>query len=196
MKEPGTEAIVEIKSVPVNFTCVVSLPNGRQVQATTSYFPTSDAEGPNRVLDTMMAALERQRAKAEILEFDEEIEKHEEAIAKADSQILDLHQKTESQIAVLREEFKQQGESYDSAREDLRADVEKDGRRVFNPDLPGNKSKLQPFMARQAQIEQEVKKLEEERAIGTKNFEANMAHFHEAIAKLKAKREARVKLVG
>ncbi len=187
--------IAEQEKAPVaNFTLVVSLPDGRQVSATTAYFDTP--EGPDPLIDRLMDSLERQRARAEIKEFDAKIEEHEEAVAKGEADITALNEKTEKAISDLKNGLVTVGEEFDKEFNRLKTEHEKDGRSTFDAEKPGNKARLSVFPRRKVEIEAEIKKLTDERENGEKNFRSSMALFQMQIDKAKKLREARVKIVG
>lgn len=184
----------EVRVVPVNYSAVVTLPDGRQVSATTSYHPTPGSS-PNRLLDAMMDSLERQRARAEIVEFDKDIEKHEEAISKAEGELARLDSETDKRIEELQGKHLDAGKSIEATLAKRQREAEELGRE-FDPEKPGVKSATQPQRMLQNELKAEVDKLQVERTTGKKNFAASMAMFRDAIEKAKVQRDKRVKIVG
>lgn len=182
-------------AIPVNYTAVVTLPDGRQVSAVVSS-RISHLTAPDALLDRLMDSLERQRARAEIKEFDAKIAEHEEAIARANSDIEALHNKTAIDIAALEEQLLQNDQSYNGKYDELKKTHEAKERGDFNPELPGNKTKLEVFARTKGGLKDQIAKLIAEKEAGTKNFEATMAMFRHHIAKAQKQREARVKIVG
>ena len=184
---------------PTEYTLTYTLPNGRQI---TSRTVVKDASRTDEALDTIAAALNRLRSKYEIGTvygeedtLDYEIDSHVEAMAKADRELAVLDKATDAKIEKLRSEHTKALSDYKSAYNQGQASAEEKGR-IYDPDKGANRAALQKHIGLANGLDEEIKKLESDRAQGHANHKTNMAVFEEKIAHLRAKRDARVTLIG
>lgn len=193
---PGAETK---RPEPVKFVITHSLPNGRQITAECIHREGGDAWPTiNSVCDT----LDKVRARYEIgivygeeSTLDYEIAAHEEAMSRAEAELKKLDEETDAQIAALRDEMGKAVDAFKTTFAAGQAKAEEAGR-TYDPDKGANKRDLHAHVQRKTECEEKIKKLEAERQKGHENHAVNMTKFADELADRKAKKDARLKLLG
>ena len=140
---------------PVQFTCRMILDKERDISATTAYYPR-EGETSNVVLDGMVAAMERQKARYDISVEEDKIARCEAALRTTGRNMESGTKFADEEIEALQKQAVAANEAYKRQYTALQNAAD-NAERKFDPDKPGNKAKLDPLMAEYHRLDQEIK---------------------------------------
>lgn len=192
MKTEEQEKVVDLRPEtkriePVQFHYRMILDKERDCSATTAYHP-KEGESPNAMLDAMVSAMERLKAKHEISVQEKEIEDAELEM-EINTKDLEGRQKDLPRVVeALKKKYEEARSNYTSEFNRLKMSEElKD--RIFDPDKAGNKTILNPLAVKVKEIEDEikVKQSEMDTDVRTTNRGIEVTNFR--VSKAKAKIE-------
>lgn len=179
---------------PVQFSMRTILPDGRDITATVAHYPDSRVE-VNALLDNTMAALDRLRAKYEIVDLEEKIAEADELLAQEAGALERLDQLTSERVKALQTKALTARQGRQNKFDSLSQEADEKGR-SFDENKPGNRRELDVFDREAKEAEDEARKLLAEREAGHKNSEATKVKMAEDLAKLHARLKTRQKIVN
>ena len=178
---------------PVQFHYRMILDKERDCSATTAYHP-KEGESPNEMLDAMVAAMERLKAKHEISIQEKEIE---DAELEMEINLKDLEGRQKdlpNVISDLKNKHLGATSNYTSEYKRLQmAEELKD--RIFDPDKAGHKAVLNPLAVKIKEIEDEIKIKENEMDTDVRTTNRGIEVTNFRVSKAKAKIEKLRKLL-
>lgn len=198
MNDLATDKVTKLRpeadaTQPVQFTVRRILDKECDITATTAYFP-KEGERPDAVLDSMIAAMGRQKALHDIQVQERQIDDALSEIETVQADQVRMDKDLAEQIAELEQQLETSRGGYTRTFANLKERIEQQDGKTFDPDKPGNRAKLDPFAGEIKKLEDDIKALQNKRASDGRQLRNAIAATESRITQARVKIEKLRKL--
>lgn len=187
----------ELRPAPaLGMSVVMNMPGDRQATLQCFVAQEDGEEAANELLDRMFRVADRQRARYELVDLEDQLEKHERELFNFEEQFARVEKEHARRKVEKEEEIVARQEEIDSIRADGYEKWTKSGRQGEYEPQGGTKQSIEVKRAAVKQAKAEIDKMDAERAQELAGIGESKARFNREILRIKKEIVKRKKMLG